>query len=174
MAKENKAAKSKPDPGVSPIPLALLATQPEDVKVDVVSVLLFEIGQRAFAIGVEHTEGVVDCPRISPLPSSPDGMAGIASVRGKMTLVMDLSLMANPNEGKRRLILVKGEAQLGLLAERVEGVIALEPKQLVKSEVYKEAAGLRRVERSLWPVRAYFEKDGKRVPVVDVERLAEI
>jgi chemotaxis signal transduction protein len=174
MPKENKAANIKPDPEVSPIPLALFTTQPADIKLDVMSVLLFEIGQRAFAIGVEHTEGVVDCPRISPLPSSPDGMAGIASVRGRMTLVMDLSLMANANEGKRRLILVKGEAQLGLLAERVEGVIALDPEQLVKAEVSKESAGLRRVERSLWPVRAYLEKDGKRVPLIDVERLAEI
>ncbi|HEX8185859.1 MAG TPA: chemotaxis protein CheW [Blastocatellia bacterium] len=174
MAKEKKAAKSKSDPGVGPIPLALFATEPADVKLDVESVLLFEIGQRAFAIGVEHTEGVVDCPRISPLPNSPDGMAGIASVRGRMTLVMDLSLLANLNEGKRRLILVRGEAQLGLLAERVEGVIALEPGQLRQAEASKESAGLRRVERSLWPLRAYFEHDGKRVPVIDVERLAEV
>lgn len=173
MAKENKSVNGKAG-GVSPIPLALLATQPADVKLDVVSLLSFEIGRKAFAIGVEHTEGVVDCPRISPLPNSPDGMAGVTSVRGRMTLVMDLSIMANPNEGKRRLILVKGEAQLGLLAERVEGVIALDPKQLVKAEVNKDAAGVRRIERSLWPVRAYFERDGKRVPVIDVERLAEI
>jgi chemotaxis signal transduction protein len=174
MAKENKAANSNLRKGVGPIPLALLSTQAEGVKVDVVSVLLFEIGQRVFAIGVEHTEGVVDCPRISPLPGPPDGIVGIASVRGRMTLVMDLSLMANPNEAKRRLILVKGEAQLGLLAERVDGVIALDPKQLVRADVNKEAAGLRRVDKSLWPVRAFFDKDEKRIPIVDVERLAEI
>jgi hypothetical protein len=61
-----------------------------------------------------------------------------------------------------------------LLAERVEGVIALEPGQLRQAEASKESAGLRRVERSLWPLRAYFEHDGKRVPVIDVERLAEV
>src|SRR5215211_9062 len=98
MAKEKKAANRKPDPEVGPIPLALLGTEPDDSKLDLVSVLLFEIGRKAFAIGVEHTEGVVDCPRVSPLPNSPDGMAGIASVRGRMTLVIDLSLVANLNE----------------------------------------------------------------------------
>jgi chemotaxis signal transduction protein len=174
MPKEKKAANRNPDPEVGPIPLALLGAEPVFMKPDVVSVLLFEIGRKPFAIGVEHTEGVVDCPRVSPLPNSPDGMAGIASVRGRMTLVIDLSLMANVNEVKRRLILVKGEAQLGLLAERVEGVIALDSGQLRKAEAGKESVGLRRVERSLWPVRAYFENDGQRVPVIDVELLAEI
>src|ERR1051325_6667379 len=101
MAKEDKAANGRKDAGISPIPLALLATQPADVKLDVVSLLTFEIGRKEFAIGVEHREGVVDCPRISPLPNSPDGMAGVASVRGRMTLVMDLSIMANPSARTR-------------------------------------------------------------------------
>ena len=144
------------------------------MKSDVVSVLMFEIGGSPFAIAVEHTEGVVDCPRISPLPSPPDGLVGVASVRGKMTLVMDLSLVANPNEGKWRLILVKGDEQAGLLAERVEGVIALEPNDFQKVEPGKDAAGPRGIEESLWPVRAYFESRGRPVPVIDVERLAEI
>jgi chemotaxis signal transduction protein len=165
MARGKKAAKSKPEPEIGPIPFALFGAEPGEVK----SVLMFEIGEKPFAIAVEHTEGVVDCPRISPLPSPPDGMVGVASVRGKMTLVMDLSLVANPNEGKWRLILVKGDGQAGLLAERVEGVIALEPKSLLGIE-----AGSKGIEESLWPVRAYFENKGQPVPVIDVERLAEI
>lgn len=174
MAKEKKAAKSKPGLEVGPIPFALFGAEPPEMKSNVVSVLMFEIGEKSFAVAVEHTEGVVDCPRISPLPGHTDGMVGITSVRGKMTLVMDLSRVANPNEGKWRLILVKGEAQAGLLAERVEGVIALEPKNLHGIEAGKEGAGSERSEESLWPVRAYFESKGNRVPVIDVERLAEI
>lgn len=174
MARGKKAAKSKPEPEIGPIPFALFGAEPGEVKSDIVSVLMFEIGEKPFAIAVEHTEGVVDCPRISPLPSPPDGMVGVASVRGKMTLVMDLSLVANPNEGKWRLILVKGDGQAGLLAERVEGVIALEPKSLLGIEAGKGAAGSKGIEESLWPVRAYFENKGQPVPVIDVERLAEI
>jgi chemotaxis signal transduction protein len=174
MAKEKKAANRKPKLEVGPIPFALFTAEPAGVKSDVVSILIFEIGGSAFAIAVEHTEGVVDCPRISPLPSPPDGLVGVASVRGRMTLVMDLSLMANPNEGKRRLILVKGDGQVGLLAERVEGVIALNPKELRGAEASKEAPGLQRVEEIIWPVRAYFQSKGQPVPVIDVERLAEL
>ncbi|HVG18438.1 MAG TPA: chemotaxis protein CheW [Blastocatellia bacterium] len=174
MAKEKKAAKNKPVLEVGPIPFALFEAEPVEAKSDVVSVLMFEVGRKPFAIAVEHTEGVVDCPRISPLPSPPDGLVGVASVRGRMTLVMDLSLMANPNEGKWRLILVRGDAQAGLLAERVEGVIALEPKNLHGIETSGEAGGSQRVEEGLWPVRAYFESEGQPIPVIDVERLAEI
>lgn len=174
MGKQKKAAERKPDPEVSPIPFALFGAEPGEVKSDVVSVLLFEIGGSVFAIAVEHTEGVVDCPRITPLPSAPDGMVGVTSVRGRMTLVMDLSLMANPNEGKWRLILVKGDGHIGLLAERVEGVMALEPRDLLRAGASEERNALQRIEEKIWPVRAYFQSKGQPVPVIDVERLAEI
>jgi chemotaxis signal transduction protein len=172
MAENNKPQRKRSKIKVGPIPLILSASDPVDSKTDIASVLLFEIGGKAFAIGVENTEGVVDCPRISPLPSPPDGLAGVASVRGRMTLVMDLSLKANHNAGKRRLILIKGEAQLGLLAERVEGVIALEPDKLRQAE--KTSTAQEANENSNWPARSYFTSGNRRVPVIDVERLIEI
>src|SRR5882762_9536742 len=58
----------------------------------VISVLMFEVGGAHFAIGVETTEGVVECPRTTPLPGPPDGVVGLTSVRGRMTVVMDLGL----------------------------------------------------------------------------------
>jgi chemotaxis signal transduction protein len=156
-----KKDKSKASLAVSPIPLALIALEPTEAPVDVVSVLLFEIGGEAFGIGVELTEGVVDCPRITPLPSAPDAIIGVASVRGRMTLVMDCSLKANPDEGKRRLILLKGESQLGLLAERVEGVVALDPDRVRKRKGDDKTT-------------AHFQHEGRRVPLLDAARLAEV
>ncbi|MGA9772572.1 MAG: chemotaxis protein CheW [Blastocatellia bacterium] len=169
MAENNKPQRKRTKFKIGPIPLLLPSAEPADDRIDVASVLLFEIGGKPFAIGVENTEGVVDCPRISPLPSPPNGLAGVASVRGRMTLVMDLSLKANQNAGKWRLILLKGEAQLGLLAERVEGVIALEPDSLRQLDKATAAS-----EESNWPARSYFTSDNRRVPIIDVERLVEI
>ena len=168
MAENKKSQRKRAKIKIGPIPLILQTSEPADDRVDVASVLLFEIGGKPFAIGVENTEGVVDCPRISPLPSPPDGMAGVASVRGRMTLVMDLSLKANQNTDKRRLILIKGEAQLGLLAERVEGVIALESERLRRVEARESS------EEGNWHARSYFTSDDRRVPIIDVERLVEI
>lgn len=154
------------------IPLELGSPWPADEKTQHVSVLMFEVGGALYAIGVENTEGVVDCPRMTPLPRPPDGVAGLASVHGRMTVVMDLGSRASEEQVKQRLILVKGNAQLGLLADRIEGVLALEPRK-----VRPVAHGRSRLtsERAKfdWPASSYFKRGRKRVPIIDVERLSE-
>ncbi len=134
-----------------------------------VSLLVFETNRKRFAIGVEHTEGVVDCPSVSPLPSAPDGIIGVASVRGRITLVMDLSGPSIQQGLKRRLILIRGEAQIGLLADRVEGVSAAGPSKMIKPKPGEHHLP----EESGWPVRAFFKSEQGRVPVIDVDRLVE-
>jgi chemotaxis signal transduction protein len=166
-----KKDKPKANLEVAPIPSALTGLEPVDAPIDAVSVLLFEIGSESFGIGVEQTEGVVDCPRITPLPSAPDRLIGVASVRGRMTLVMDLSGKANSGEYKRRLILLKGESQLGLLAERVEGVIALEPEKVRKRKGDDKAAHGGESRRA---APEHFKHEGRLVPLLDAARLAEV
>lgn len=141
-------------------------------KHDHLSVLMFEVGGAFYSIEVEHTEGVVDCPRITPLPSPPDGVAGIASVRGRMTVVMDLGPKMSEQQLRRRLILVKGDAQLGLLADRVEGVLALERKNVRPVAHGKDFLTQHRAEFG-WPAVSYFKTDRRRVPILDLERLSE-
>jgi chemotaxis signal transduction protein len=150
-----------------------LGQERDEVRRDLLSALIFEVGGASYAIGVEHTEGVVDCPRITPLPSPPDGVAGIASVRGRMTVVMDLGLKMAEGQPRRRLILVKGDAQLGLLADRVEGVVALELKKVLPVDHGKNVLTQQHAEFS-WPAGSYFKSGRQRVPILDVERLSEI
>lgn len=154
------------------LPLELASADSKNDKTEVVSVLMFEIGGASYAIGVEQTEGVVDCPRITPLPSPPEGVAGLTSVRGRMTVVMDLGSGSVVPTVKRRLILLKGDAQLGLLADRIEGVVGLEPNKLRPLEKSKDRVTAQRA-KSGWPARSCFKKGKRRVPIIDVERLAE-
>jgi purine-binding chemotaxis protein CheW len=173
MARGREKPVEKPEVKVGPLPLELISTPAPHGPGDQVSVLVFATGGYRFSIGVEHTEGVVDCPRISPLPSPPDGIIGVTSVRGRMTVVMDLNVAANQPAAKRRLILVKGEAQLGLIADQVEGVVALEPKQLRSTGGRDDKSSKTSDVDATWPARFYFKSEGRRVPVVDVERLGE-
>jgi chemotaxis signal transduction protein len=132
------------------------------------SVLLFGVGEELFAINVEQTEGVVDCPQVTPLPAAPDHFAGVSSVRGRMTIVIDLSDEKATRGKKRRLILIRGEAQMGLVADRIEGVVSLRP-------VLETRRG-RKEEESLaerWPASAHFRSGGRRASVLDLERLAD-
>ena len=128
------------------------------------SFLLFSLGGRDYGIGVETTEGVVDCPSVCPLPDPPEGVTGVSSIRGRMTVVLDLSRGASPCSGKRRLVLLKGDARLGLLADRVYGVIA--PDQ----RTFKAPAESNGFD---WAVTTWFEHNGRLVPVLDVEHLIE-
>jgi len=155
---------------MSSLPLELGAPQTPDDKSEFLSVLLFDVGGTAYAIGVESTEGVVDCPRITPLPGPPDGVAGLTSVRGRMTVVLDLGARQLENETKQRLILIKGDAQLGLLADRVEGVVALEPKKVRPVSTGKSRNNQQTFART---ATSYFKSGAKRVPIIDVDRLYE-
>jgi purine-binding chemotaxis protein CheW len=128
------------------------------------SFLFFSVGDAEYAIEVETTEGVVDCPLISPLPDSPDGIIGVGSVRGRMTVVLDLSRGQGQTLAgrKRRLVLIKGDTRLGLLADRVRGVEAVDKRAL--REVAQADAGD-------WYAKAYLVRDQSRIDVLDVERL---
>lgn len=171
MAGTNKKPKTNSRLGMV-LPLELAVADSERDKAEVISVLMFEVGGAAYAIGVEQTEGVVDCPRITPLPSPPEAVAGLTSVRGRMTVVMELGSNSVEQPVKRRLILVKGDAQLGLLADRIEGVVGLEPKKLRPLEKSKERVTAQRPPLG-WPAKSYFKRGKRSVPLIDVERLAE-
>jgi chemotaxis signal transduction protein len=173
MSKAEKNRDKKATLRIGPIPIELISPGAVDESSNSISVLLFGIGEQLFAIGVDHTEGVVECPAVSPLPSPPEGMLGVASVRGRMTLVMDLSLDDKITVAKRRLILLKGDAQLGLLADRVDGVVTLEPRQLkewsVEGDRVKQG-GLAPEDR--WPATHTFRHAGRQVPIIDAEGIS--
>ncbi len=95
-----------------------------------VSALIFEVGDRSFAINVENTEGVVYCGRVSPLPGAPDGIVGVTSVRGRITLVADLNMNSSTRSGRLRLILLKGDSQLGLIADKFDAVASFNPESI--------------------------------------------
>lgn len=161
---------SRPQP---PADLSAISLEPGSPdKGETVSVLLFEVDGESYSIGIETTEGVVDCPKLTPLPGAPVGVVGLASVRGRMTVVINLGSGAVQEPLKRRLILVKGDAQLGLLADRVDGVLGLDPKR-----VHPIAHGRNRITAQkaefVWPARSYFKTGAHRVPIIDVERLGE-
>ena len=156
------------------LPLDMAEEKATNAVTDQLSFLAFEVGDQSFAIGVEHTEGVVDCPRVTPLPGPPDGIIGVTSIRGKMTVVMDLSLRANQRAEKRRLVLLKGEAQLGLIADHVDGVVVVKTIDVRSPGSSKPAAGAEQPANSqrAWLTNNYIKSRGKNVAVIDGERLA--
>jgi chemotaxis signal transduction protein len=160
--------------------LSLTLEGPEavDYDPDAVSILTFIRGNRTFGIEVSNTDGVVECPRITPLPIAPDGVVGVASVRGRITIVIDAAMESARPEAKMKLILVRGEGQMGLLGDQIQSVISLRRDQLekvprgrVSRRLLGAAAG---GSQNLRLANLYFKHGGRRVPIVDLDLLLNI
>jgi chemotaxis signal transduction protein len=143
-----------------------------------VAVVVFSIGKRVFAIGAENTEGVVDCPRICPLPSAPDAIVGVVSVRGRITLVLDASLEGTREGTKRRLILLKGETQLGLLADQIQAVDTLDPEEIRRIPENRSGKRLLGGNNGGTPgiklARSYFKRGGRKVALMEPDLMSEL
>lgn len=110
------------------------------------AVLVFEAGGAAYGLDAASVEAVVASPPVARLPYPPRGAAGVASVRGRMRLVVD---PGGSGEAAPRLIVLHGDSHLAVLADSVAGVVAASPDEL--------AAGLRHA--------------GRRVALLDPEAL---
>jgi purine-binding chemotaxis protein CheW len=179
--------KSQPNPegsraslplSLEALSLTLESPEADDYDPAAVSILTFVRGSRTFGIEVSNTDGVVECPRTTPLPIAPDGVVGVVSVRGRITIVIDAAMESARPETKMKLILVRGEGQMGLLADQVQSVISLKREQLekvpqgrVSRRLLGAAAGGTKTVRL---AKLYFKHSGRRVPIVDLDLLQDI
>jgi len=158
--------------------LTLEGPEADDYDPGAVSILTFVRANRTFGIEVGNTDGVVECPRITPLPIAPDGVVGVVSVRGRITIVIDAAMESARPETKMKLILVRGEGQMGLLADQVQSVTSLSREQLEKvpqGRVSRRLLGaVAGGTKTVRLAKLYFKHGGRRVPIVDLDLLQNI
>lgn len=104
--------------------------------------VIIRIGASRFALSMDAVAQVGKLPGFTRVPGTPTWVAGVANWRGRVLGVVDLrSLLALPDPADMRakdarlVILANGPVQVGVLADRVDGVIdidqhALEPTML--------------------------------------------
>lgn len=80
----------------------------------------FERCGRQFVVDAASVEAIVKMPAITPLPYPPEGVAGVAPVRGRIRIVVCVA--GEPGADAARLVVLNGEDQLALAADRVIGV----------------------------------------------------
>jgi chemotaxis signal transduction protein len=96
------------------------AHAPEEAEATARALLVFEIAGAELAVDVSAVEAVTRATFIAPVPYGPPSVLGVASVRGRMRLVVDAG-------GERAsaavyLVLLHGDGQLALAVDRVIGV----------------------------------------------------
>lgn len=131
--------------------------------------LLMRAGAHAFAVCADETDGAAQqCPKPTPLPDAPRAVLGVVCVRGRMRTVLDpLALVnvqgerdaARDDETPRLFVTLRGDEQLALAVERVEGIIRVAAEAL--------APPLQPAR----PLRAALEHEGTHVLVLDPSQL---
>jgi len=104
-----------------------------------VSHVVVRLGAGRFALPMDAVAEVGRTPTVTRVPGTPPWVSGVANWRGRILGIVDLRhlLGLNPADGDegRLVVLARGGSAVGVVAERVDGVIdvddeALEPALL--------------------------------------------
>jgi chemotaxis signal transduction protein len=147
---------------------------PRDATSETRELFVLSAGGRLFAVRAEETDGVAEGLTPAPLPRAPSAVLGVVSVRGRMRTVLYLPALfadegGSQNQARedasesspapRFVVSLRGDEQLALAADEVEGVVTIEADSL-------STAG-----DSDLPLSATLERGGRLVQVLDASRL---
>lgn len=123
--------------GASPTPLlealaqarageASLAATP-----DVVELFLLRIGRTPFVVEASLIQEVVRAPPLTPLPSAPAFLVGVAAYRGDVVPVVDLARVLGRGEtqleARSRMAVARADGMVvALLADEIRGLIRVD------------------------------------------------
>lgn len=126
-------------------------------------------GGQAFAVGAEEADGVAEGLTPAPLPHAPAAVLGVVSIRGRMyTLLYPPALSSQTDERRdapapRFAVALRGDEQLALAADSVEGVVAF--------NVTFNTGATPTSDSHEHPFDATLEHEGRSVRLLDASRL---
>lgn len=124
-------------------------------------------GGQAFAVDAEDAEGVAEGLTPAPLPHAPAAVLGVVSVRGRVrTLLYPPALVSQahaPEDVPRFVVALRGDEQLALAADSVEGPVAF--------NVTFDADSLSLSDSHEHTLVGTLEHEGRRVQLLDASRL---
>lgn len=132
------------------------------------ALVTFRRGEDHYAVDVEHVRRVVPCPTLRPLPAAPPFVAGGGRFDEQVEAVLDLAALLSGSAVAavaERIVLVRAAgAPLGLLADAVHGVQAVEAGRIRKAPPFVSTA--RR-----GAVAGVFSREEHEVLLLDLARL---
>jgi purine-binding chemotaxis protein CheW len=99
--------------------------------------VVVRLGGGRFALPMDVVAEVGRMPGLTRVPGTPSWVAGVANWRGRILGVLDLHVLlglaaqVGRGDGTNRLVvLTRAPVSVGLIAERVEGVLTVDPDEL--------------------------------------------
>ncbi|MDD3574217.1 MAG: chemotaxis protein CheW [Methanospirillum sp.] len=104
----------------------------------VISVIRFNLMYQEYAVEMKYIKEVIQTSEITPVPGSPDFIAGICSVRGEIISLVDLRvLLSIPDRGltdlNRVIVLNDGNLTFGILVDQITGIGTLKIEEIVRT-----------------------------------------
>lgn len=118
----------------------------------VVELLTFTLAQEEYAFRIGDLQEIVKPQRITKIPKSEPHLLGITSLRGKIIPVIDLkkilSLEGTAGDvSKQKIAILKGpKGTIGVVIDRVVGVIRPAVSQIVESPAHLPEAEIKYIE----------------------------
>ena len=94
-------------------------------------IAMFNIGSETFGIGISLIKEIVRYPLIISVPKTPEYILGLTNLRGNVLPVIDARkrlglLVTETNDDTRVLVVEIGSASIGVVVDKVKGVISIE------------------------------------------------
>jgi purine-binding chemotaxis protein CheW len=104
-------------------------------KADVSQFISFAIGDDQYGVDIMAVREIKGWSQITPLPRQPDYMRGVLNLRGVMVPIIDLRCrfgqgMTDTSPLHVVIVVQIGPNHVGLLADRVLDIVALEPSRI--------------------------------------------
>jgi purine-binding chemotaxis protein CheW len=144
----------------------------DEKKEETVQLVVFRLAREWYGVDIRKVKEIVRLNRVTYLPSSPEHIAGIVSLRGNILSVTDLKVLLNlspelPAEKARIIAVESGIVETGLIADEVIGSIELPTRVIgpviptIPNEGAKYLEGLCKV-------------DNKLIGILSVEKVLEV
>ena len=114
---------------------ALARSDKAHVEIAGMDCLVFTLAGERYAVPTDDVDDVQPLRDLTPLPLTPPFLRGIVNVRGQLIGVIDLKRFFDlPEAGitdlHRVILLRSDEVKLGLLADTIEGVMAIDTERM--------------------------------------------
>jgi purine-binding chemotaxis protein CheW len=143
-------ASGKVEPSGEATPATTVAQEIVD---PVVELLTFTLAREEYAFRIEDLQEIVKPQRITKIPKSEPHLLGITSLRGKIIPVIDLKKIlslegaATGDVSKQKIAILKGpKGTIGVVIDRVVGVIRPSVSQIVESPAHLPEAEIKYIE----------------------------
>ncbi len=136
--------------------------------------IVFKLGGQEFAIEIDKTKEVVKTPEISSVPHLPEHMVGVANVRGKVVLIMDLGRKFHITDGAAKwedpysIVIQNAGYKIGLLVPEVPNTVMVEGNSISTA-----AAIVTDTARDQTYIKGIVKQEGRMIFFLDIEELVE-